>query len=209
MAQFKQGLTGTGKGMIGNLIMYEMFGKTYVRSRPTSYKDRKSLKQLIQRQKITLTHNLLRHLSPLLRITMKNISTGRSAYHTAVSINMKEAIDGIFPDQYIHPHKVVFSKGDLTPPTRVNTQRTDKGIFLEWSTDNNSEGLNSSSDKLIWCMKDLENTFFSDFEITSVNRKEGQYLLPKRMTPEHGHVWIMFRSADEMKISDTKWAGHL
>lgn len=209
MAQIKEGLTGSGKGMIGNLIMYEMFGKTYLRSRPSSYKDRKSTGQLIQRQKMTLTHNLVRHLSPLLRITMKDISHGRSPYHTAVSLNMKEAIDGNYPDQHINPQKVVLSKGDLTAPASANAKRTEDGILLKWSTDNHSEGTNSSSDKLIWCMKDLENTNFSDFEITAVNRGDGKYLLPKQRRQQNGHIWIMFRSADEMKISDTKWVGDL
>ena len=209
MAQIKEGLTGSGKRMIGNLIMYEMFGKTYLRSRPSSYKDRKSPKQLIQRQKMMLTHNLVRHLSPLLRITMKDISIGRSPYHTALSLNMKEAIDGNYPDQHINPHKVILSKGDLTAPTSAKAKRTDEGILLEWSTDNHSEGYNSSSDKLIWCIKDLENTNFSDFEITAVNRGDGKYLLPKQRSQKNGHIWIMFRSADEMKMSDTKWAGDL
>ncbi len=207
MARLKQGINGPGQGRVGNVIMYEMFGKTYLRSRPNRYKDKKSKKQLAQRQRLTLAQNLVRYLKHLVRITMKDISTGRSTYHTAVSMNLKEAIEGNYPNQYINPEKVILSKGDLTTPNTVSLKKNEEGILLEWSTENQSEDFNHPSDNLIWCMKDLKSLVHGDYQITTIKRHQGKALLPTPLSQEPVELWIMFRSEDEMKISDTRWVG--
>lgn len=207
MARLKQGINGPGQGRVGNVIMYEMYGKTYLRSRPGRYKDKKSEKQLAQRQRLTLAQNLVRYLNHLVRITMKDISTGRSSYHTAVSMNLKEAIEGNYPDQYINPEKVVLSKGDLTTPETVSFKKTDEGILVEWSAENQRDGSNHPSDNLIWCMKDLESLVHGDYQITTIKRHQGKALLPAPLSQKPVELWIMFRSADEMMISNTKWVG--
>ncbi|PWD98311.1 DUF6266 family protein [Marinilabilia rubra] len=207
MARLKQGINGPGQGRVGNVIMYEMYGKTYLRSRPNRYKDKKSEKQLAQRQRLTLAQNLVRYLNHLIRITMKDISTGRSTYHTAVSMNLKEAIEGNYPDQFINPEKVVLSKGDLTTPETVSFKKTDEGILVEWSAENKRVGSNHPSDNLIWCMKDLELLVHGDYQITTIKRHQGKALLLTPISREPVELWIMFRSADETMISDTKWVG--
>ena len=207
MARLKQGINGPGQGRVGNVIMYEMYGKTYLRSRPVIYKDKKSEKQLAQRQRLKLAQNLVRYLNDLVRITMKDISTGRSTYHTAVSMNLKEAIEGNYPDQYINPEKVILSKGALTLPNSVSLKKTDEGILLEWSIENQSEGFNHPSDNLIWCMKDIDSFVYADYQVTTIKRHQGKTLLPVPDSQRPVELWIMFRSADEMKISDTKWVG--
>jgi hypothetical protein len=209
MAQLKQGINGPGKGSVGNVIMYEMYGKTYLRSRPAKYKDKKSEKQLAQRQRLSLAQDLVRAIKELVRITFKDAAVGRSAYHSAVSLNLKEAIGGAYPNQFVDPHNVILSHGDLTAPQKVNAKKTEEGILLEWTTDNLSEGFNQPSDNLIWCMKDLERFGFSDFQITTVKRHQGNVLLPAPKTTNPVELWIIFRSADETKISNTRWVGQI
>ncbi len=209
MARLKQGFNGPGQGIVGNVVMYEMHGNTYLRSRPLSYKDKKSEKQLAQRQRLKLAQSLVRYLNQLVNITMKDISTGRSTYHTAVSLNLKEAIEGLYPDQYINPEKVILSKGDLTTPNSVSFKKTDEGIVLEWSTENQWEGFNHPSDNLIWCMKDLESFVHADYQITTIKRHQGKALLPVPLSQKPLDLWIIFRSADERKISDTTWVGQI
>ena len=207
MARLKQGINGPGQGRVGNVIMYEMYGKTYLRSRPVIYKDKKSEKQLAQRQRLKLAQNLVRYLNDLVRITMKDISTGRSTYHTAVSMNLKEAIEGNYPDQYINPEKVILSKGALTLPNSVSLKKTDEGILLEWSIENQSEGFNHPSDNLIWCMKDIDSFVYADYQVTTTKRHQRNTLLPVPDSQRPVELWIMFRSADEMNISNTRWVG--
>ncbi len=209
MARLKQGINGPGKGRVGNVIMYEMYGNTYLRSRPLTYKDKKSEKQLAQRQRLRLAQNLVRYLNHLLRITMEDIAIGRSAYHTAVSLNLKEAIEGEYPDQYINPEKVILSQGNLTLPNQASAVKTDDGILLEWSTENMREGFNHPSDNLIWCMKDLEIFEFADYQVTTVKRHEGHVLLPFPQSRKPVELWMMFRNADETRMSGTKWVGHI
>lgn len=207
MARLQQGINGPGQGRVGNVIMYEMYGKTYLRSRPSGYKDKKSEKQLAQRQRLKLAQNLVRDLNLLIRITMQEMSTGRSTYHTAVSMNLKEAIEGDYPNQYVNAEKVILSKGNLTLPDSESFKKTDEGILLEWSTENQQAGFNKPSDNLIWCMKDLETFTYNDYQITTIKRHLGKALLPVPQSRKPVELWIMFRGADEMNISDTKWVG--
>ena len=207
MARLKQGITGPGKGKVGNVIMYEMYGKSFVRSRPESYKDKKSKKQLAQRQRLKLAQNFVRGFNPLVRITMKEAAVGRSPYHTAVSLNLKEAVSGEYPDQFINPEHVILSRGELLAPDRLAGCKTENGILLEWSDETDREGLKNASDNLIWCLKDLETFDFTHYQITVVKRREGQHLISLPNVQNPVDVWVMFRSADETNISETQWVG--
>jgi len=51
MALLYNQLQGKIKGRIGDLVYYQLKGKTCVRSLPASFKDRKSEKQLLHRKK--------------------------------------------------------------------------------------------------------------------------------------------------------------
>jgi hypothetical protein len=207
MARLKQGITSPGKGKVANVIMYEMYGKSYVRARPDRYKDRKSQKQLAQRQRLQLAQDFVRGFNPLVRITMKDAAIGRSPYHTAVSLNLKEAVAGEYPDQYINPEKVILSRGKLALPDHITARKTEEGILLEWSEETDQDGSKRASDNLIWCMKDLEALSFTNYQITTVKRGEGRHLLHLPQSQNPVDIWGMFRSADEIKISETQWMG--
>ena len=60
MARLKNSLLKGMSGSIGELILYEMGGETYARSKPANYKDRKSPTQLNQREKLILINDFLR-----------------------------------------------------------------------------------------------------------------------------------------------------
>ena len=51
MALLYDQLQGKLKGRIGDLVYYQLNGKTCVRSLPASFKDRKSEKQILHRKK--------------------------------------------------------------------------------------------------------------------------------------------------------------
>jgi hypothetical protein len=209
MARLNQGITSSGKGIVGNIIMYEMYGRSYLRSRPSAYKDKKSKSQLAQRQRLKLVQKILLCINPLLRITMKEIAIGRSAYHTALSLNVKQAIKGEYPDQFIDPEKVILSQGNLTVPEKVSATKTDEGILLEWSVEDARNGNNNPSDNLIWCMKDLDTFAFADYGITTAKRSGGKHIVPVPSINKPVDIWVIFRNERETEISNTKWVGRI
>lgn len=207
MAQLKNGINGPGKGKVGNVIMYEMYGKTYLRSKPAFYRDKKSVTQLAQRQRMTLVQNFLRHFNDLLRISMKEAAVGKSPYHAALSLNLKAAVVGEYPNQSIEPSRVILGQGSLETPKQANAKRHSNGIQIEWSTETNEKA--GPYDVLLWAMKDTTTYDFTDFGTTSIRREDGRHLLSLPPTDKPVNIWIMFRSRDERVVSNSIWVGEV
>jgi hypothetical protein len=58
-------------GSVGDLVFYQLKNKSYIRSKPSSYKDRKSEKQLLQRKKISTMAKLYQVFRQVLRLDIK------------------------------------------------------------------------------------------------------------------------------------------
>ncbi|TAJ00329.1 hypothetical protein DMA11_24855, partial [Marinilabiliaceae bacterium JC017] len=69
MARLKNTILDAESGSLGPVVVYSMYGRSYVRSKPSQYRDKKSPAQLAQRQKFQLILNFLRPFKDLIRIT--------------------------------------------------------------------------------------------------------------------------------------------
>ena len=50
MAKIGDNFIGAGKGIVGDVVIYTMHGKSFMRAKPSKYTDRKSEAQLPQTQ---------------------------------------------------------------------------------------------------------------------------------------------------------------
>ncbi len=80
MARTTNNLLKGMSGKIGDLIIYEMEGKTYARSKPSGYKDAKSPLQLNQRQKLIFVNDFLRPFKDILKKTFFNKENDKRPY---------------------------------------------------------------------------------------------------------------------------------
>jgi len=131
MARYTKMQEGSS-GKIGSIVTYQMYGKSYMGSLPSHYKDQKSEKQLVQRQKMQLINKFLSPIKDILRFTFRKEALGRSAYMAAKSYNIRLAISGEYPEQHIDYTKALVSKGDVLLPTDAQAKQTDKGLLFEW-----------------------------------------------------------------------------
>ncbi len=199
MARTTNSLLKGMSGKIGDLIIYEMDGKTYARSKPTSYKDSKSPLQLNQRQKLILVNDLLRPFKDILKKTFFNKENTKRPYLRAQSYNLKYGTTGFYPDLEIDYKKAFLCKGSLPMSKNVKALYTEGGIVIEW------ENIKGYSKDTLFVMLRQKNTVYSMYKFTGVERSEEYYLWKDtaKYKSDEIQLWIAFRDPTEEEMSDS------
>lgn len=190
-------------GRVGNVVTYQMYGKSYMRSLPAQYRDRKSAKQLAQRQKMQLVNGFLGPYKDVLRITFQNQAVGRSAYMAAISYNMLHAIGGEYPEQQMDYTKALVSIGSVPLPSEASVARTEKGLLFKWTNDVQA----GSSDNL-FVIANVRGQYNTVYKNTEAERRDESYMWKWELgEPDKYDIWLVFRDYKERGFSNSKWLG--
>jgi len=135
-------------GRVGNVVFYERFGKTYVRTRPVLPKRRKKKEgQLLTQKRFKLASNQIRSLLPLIRKTYKEVKTTGSPYHKAIGQTIQYAFRGETVEDVRLDVKVLpLAFGSLSPMHSLTVQDSEdqvNRIEIRWDA-----GLGDASDQL-------------------------------------------------------------
>ena len=204
MAQLNENLFKSGKGSIGKVVVYSMFGKTYMRSRPAEYNDCKSPAQLAQRQKMKVVTDFLKPFQDLIRTSFAGVAVGRAPYHEAKSYIMKHAVEGEYPDQRINISAVLLSMGSVMLPGYVDLTMQQDGILFTWDNATNRNNA-KDSDTLVVITQD-KKTKLVDYQFTGVKRYDGKFLWNKEGALESSdemNIWIAFQNKQKTEMSDS------
>lgn len=190
-------------GRVGNVVTYQMYGKSYMRSLPGQYKDKKSERQLAQRQKMQLVNGFLGPYKDVLRVTFQKEALGRSAYMAAKSYNMLQAIGGDYPEQYIDYSKALVSIGSVPLPPEASVERTDEGLSLQWKDD----GQGSPFDTL-FIISNVRGQYTTVYRNTEAVRRDESYMWKWELGETDKYdIWLVFRDYKERDFSNSKWLG--
>ncbi len=204
MGRARNGANGSVSGKVGSVVYYSMYGKDYVRSLPDIRKDKPSPAKLRQRQRLSLVTAFLQPFKNLVRITFAHNTVGRSPYHTAQSLNMKNAISGDeYPNQNIDFSKVFLSSGSLELPREFSVKRNDNGLLFEWD-----DFENGSSDTLVVVFFD-KHTNYAEYQFTGIAKYKKSFLWDVDLDDEDVAVWIAFRKLDETDMSNSLYLGEV
>ncbi len=207
MAKIENLLEG-GQGSLGNLVLYKMNGKYYIRSKPAQYKDKKSPAQLAQRQRLQVMNSFLRAFREPIRVTFASEAVGRSALQAAQSYNMLSALAGEYPDIYVNKNKVLLSRGTLPLPVSATLTVLPEGLLIEWENDADAAARHPHDTLVV--MAKSSKTDSVDFRFTEARRSDGRYTwkpaLPsgKDSLPD---LWIAFRNLQQTEMSDSLFVG--
>lgn len=208
MARLKTNILDAATGSIGNVVVYEMYGKTYVRSKPEKVKNRKrSPAQKRQQQKMNVVVDFQRPFTKLFRVTFAHEAVGRSAYQAAQSFNLKNAVTGNYPDQTIDPAKAFLSAGSIQLPEEMQVTPKEGGLLFEWK---NGHFTNVSPFDTLVVMARMQDRPVGDYRVTGIRRSELSYFWSTKLT-QYGtiDVWMAFRSEKEDDMSNTFYLGRI
>ena len=163
-------------GRVGNVVFYERFGKTYVRTRPVFPKRRKKTEgQLLTQNRFKLASSIIRSLLPLIRKTYKEVKATGSPYHKAIGQTIQYAFRGeSVEDLRLDVRFLPIAYGSLSPIHSLSLQENEtqpNRIEIGWDA-----GLGDASDQLrfVQLMYNAKGEFvgMKQFE-TEVLRAEG------------------------------------
>lgn len=116
MAIGKSPLLENLSGKIGNLIIYQMNGKTVIRQKPDPTKKRKlSPLQLYYQRSFRVCQEFIRPLKRELDFGYQEFfDLGKRGFQLAMSWALKNALENQGNDPVLNPEKIKISRGDLT-----------------------------------------------------------------------------------------------
>ncbi len=203
MARLKNGILNGGSGKVGNVVMYTRNGKDFIRVKPNYSYDKKTPRQLAQRQKMALIHEFLQPEKELIQKTFSSDSSTRSPYQSAQSHNLKHAIAGEYPNQYIDLQKGLISKGNIPLPSEITYTANENGICFDWKTDT-EEPYAEDYDTLMIVWKYKQSDFI-DYTTVGARRYNGTFLWTEINEDELKDytIWLIFRNREETDYSNS------
>lgn len=208
MAKLKSGILGGISGTVGNVVGGRWRGIDYIRSKPASVKNPNTEAQQQQRMRFKLIIQLLRKISPLVNIGLRNHSKSQTAMNRAMSLNIKEAIIGTFPDLEIDWEKLIFSQGNLATGKNVSADLSVSGTAtITWQNSQNGSNSSDADGAIVL----LSNTDRDEvvYRLHGASRVDGQVDvdIPQEWSGENIACYLSFRSETGKDVSDNQFLG--
>ena len=202
------GLFGGQTGKIGDLVFYELNGKTVVRSIGKSQKPPTENQQRAKTD-MKIVSATIKTLRPFIELGFSTMigKTGMNTHNLAVQYNIKNIIKGTYPNQEIAYDKLLVSKGVLKPAQNcVVTQTADT---LQFSWDTNSQMPWPESTDQVMMMAYFPASKKIAYALYGNSRLSGNDVLviPDSLRGEYMETYVSFITADRKEVADSIYTG--
>lgn len=211
MATYKDGVNGPFKGKVGTVVSYQWRGIWVMRGVPKANTKQRSLKQLANQQKMSVTMELLQKMIFFIRkgYHLEGKKNRMSAFNAGLSYNKKSAIQGEYPNFRIDYQNVRFAQGELEGPNDLEVERFADRVEFTWSPKSIDNG--KPDDQAMILLLPMEHdSVFGD--LSGVQRSEGKQILflePDTLKEYTYHVYFAFISDDRSKVSNSLYCGKI
>lgn len=216
MARNSSSILNGLSGRVGELVFYQVGGKTYTRRRPGKQsKATKAKTSQLKRQSqsvMSQTHAFLKNLTHILRFGYQNHIDGASRpYHAAVSYTTKNSFKFKGNAKVLDISLVKLSRGTLLGPQDPRAERVADGVEFTW-TDNSEQGSSKSSDQaFVVLLNSGENG--TVWEFMGSRRASGKHILSlsSQSSAIQWHAWLAFSQENpwtkKRTLSDSVYLG--
>lgn len=204
------GAFGQFKGKLGNLVSYNLKGKTVIRHIGKSNK-KPTAAQLAIRQKMATIVKFLRPALPFVNVgfELEVQGTDKNPHNAAVSYNAKNAMQGSYPDISLDYSKVLLSKGSLEPAIDPVATLTGTLLELTWQVSADMDwGIKNDRTLLFIYSPELDKAVY----VLSGNRRgtgKDEIELPLNYVGKELQVYIAFKAGNGKSVSESRWVGEL
>lgn len=208
MAKLNSGILGGISGTVGNVVGARWRGIDYIRSKPATVNNPNTEAQQTQRMRFRLVISLLRKIHPLVAAGFRGGGQTQTAMNQAMSVNIRQAITGIFPDLQIDPEQLVVSRGDLyradAPAMDLATAGT---AAISWQ---NNGGTSNASDTdgamVLLYNQDLDEVVYRLNGATRADESL-EVDIPASWSGTTVAGYLAFRSETGRQTSDSQYLG--
>ncbi|MGF1923912.1 MAG: DUF6266 family protein [Bacteroidia bacterium] len=209
MATIKNGIHGAFSGKVGTVIGYVLNGQAIMRTQGERTTE-PTPKELLNREKFTVSQKWLAPLTDFLRIGFKGYRPTFEGFVAAKSYNHKHALQCTEENQFfIDPELVLVSFGQQPLPAEIAVEsREAQELFFSWSKEKPYE----YNDHVMALAYDLDSPQGKARYHTSIGlRKDGSAVF-KLEPSDKGrafHIYIAFVSDDRKQRTHSKYLGKL
>ncbi|ACU05046.1 DUF6266 family protein [Pedobacter heparinus] len=202
------GISGEFKGKLGNLVSYQLKGKTVIRHIGKSNK-KPSAAQLATRQKMATIIKFLQPAVPFVNVgfELEVQGTDKNPHNAAVSYNVKNALQGQYPDITLDYSKVLLSKGILEPAILPEATFTGTLLEITWQVAADMDwGIKNDRTMLFIYCPELDKAVYV---LSGARRSTGkdEIELPLSFVGKALQVYIAFKAVNGKSVSDSRWVG--
>jgi hypothetical protein len=147
MGTIQNGILGGFSGSVGPVVGSSWKDIQVIRSRPPLRRRKSTPDQLSQMKKMELVSRFMAPVTDLLNKVYHQGLVKMSPFNKAMSYNMRNAVEGKFPDFRIYFPRVVLGIGDLLNPELTATKSEAMGRISFFWIDNSYEGSARSTDQ--------------------------------------------------------------
>jgi hypothetical protein len=208
MGKIGRGILGGVSGKVANIVGSRWKGIDYIRAKPLSVANPRTLLQVNQRTKFALVLRFLQPNLNFVKIGYKNYAVKKSQFNSAMSYLLNNAIIGVSPNFEIDYSLALLSRGNLsTALNPVFDLSTPGQVEFSWD-DNSTDGNANATDKvMVVAYNPLkgESIYLTEGAIrTDLSQS---LVLPNSYSGEEVHLFISFMSADETQLSNSTYIG--
>lgn len=195
MARLTHPFLGQISGKLGNLVIYQLNGKTVVREKPQRKKSyRPSALQRLYQQKFKLATEALRPLNQVLDTGYGEfVSPTKKGFHLALSQTLKFAM---YENQSVHSvqyESILISSGFVSPVLNLQVIRTGaRELSLQWESQRNLG--NSKDSDLSWIvLYNPDQKIAEELMGAAFRRNQFQSLtIPSRLNLAGTYLYLSF-----------------
>ena len=208
MAKLKESVIGVLIGKIGQVVGAKWKGISVLRVKSASVANPQTDKQLEQRMRFKVTMQFLQPMTQLLRIGWRNYAVGKTAFNSAMSYNVLNAIQGTYPNFTIDYANALVAKGNLAPVLNQVAASTVAGtVLFTWTNNSDEVGAAGTDTSLLVVCNPTKNqaVFFAGL----AERADGTQAVtvPNSFSGDLVHCYMGFQTVDGFDLSNSKYAG--
>ena len=204
MGTIKQGILGPFSGKVGTVVGGTWKGINYMRSIAQNIKNPRTEGQQTQRSKFSLSLALLKPLTAYIRTGFKAYANKQTAFNSAMSYILKNAISGAYPDFSLDFGKVLVSRGNLAQAANATATPTTGSVEIHWTY--NGEGNATDYAMPLAFNKDNGEAVFSTCAATR-SAKNLNLNTPDEWAGSKIVVYLGMISADGTNVANSLYLG--
>ena len=208
MGKISQGILGGLSGKVGNVIGGSWKGIDYIRIKPSSVANPRTVGQVNQRTKFTATLEFLQAVKPFIKLGYKGLAVKKTEFNAAMSYVLNNAITGTEPNFVVDYPNALVSRGGLSGVLNPTTDLATAGeVTFGWD-DNSAEGNANATDKamlLVYNPSKKESISLLD----GADRTVGSQIvsIPTTYAGDTVELFMAFITADGSQVSNSIYLG--
>lgn len=209
MGKIGKGILGGVSGKVANVVGANWKGIDYLRAKPQSVANPRTVLQVNQRTKFSLVLRFLQPNLNFVKVGFKNYAVKKSQFNSAMSYALNNAITGTTVDDFAIDYSLaLLSRGSLSGALNPVFDLTTAGqVQFSWD-DNSVEGSALPTDKVMVVVYNPlkgESVFITDGAVrTDLSQT---VTIPNSYIGDEVYMFISFKNLAETQISNSIFIG--